>query len=169
MKRIVLSSMLLILAVITARAGDGDTYVSLDAGLMYEKTLNSTLTFEKELKYNDAWAIFFEVGDKWQIHDGEDGCGKACKEVFWKNYFWQGGALYKKTLNKYKNSFLRLDVGADAGGYRGSFTFGLQLHLEYNMVLSNGIQLVFAQRNEVHFSHGDTFRNGLSVGLKFPL
>ncbi len=168
MKKILLS-LLLLASVCSAKAGEGDTYVSLDAGLMYEKTLNATFSFEKELRYNDAWALFIEAGDKWQIHEGEDGCGKACKEVFWKNYYWQGGALYKKVLKKYKNSFLRLDLGADAGAYRGDFSFGLQLHFEYNIVLPRGVQIVLAQRNNVSFIHGDTFRNGFSVGLKFPL
>ena len=51
---------------------------------------------------------------------------------------------------------------------RGNFFMGVECGFEYNLVLPNRVQLSVTQKNQVSFLHGDTFRNGLLVGLKIP-
>jgi hypothetical protein len=40
--------------------------------------------------------------------------------------------------------------------------------LEYNYVFPNRVQFSVIQKNQVSFFHGDTFRNGLLIGIKIP-
>ena len=65
---------------------------------------------------------------------------------FWKSYYWDGGIVYKHRLVRYKNGMLR-------------FRFGPQF---------GAVQNALIQKNNVNFLHGDTFRNGLLLGMKIP-
>jgi hypothetical protein len=56
-----------------------------------------------------------------------------------------------------------------AGAYRGDYFFGAEGCLEYNYTLASGWKLTLKQKNNVSFMHGDTFRNGLTIGIKIPL
>ena len=103
--------------------------------------------------------------DRWE----EDPvCGKVCRESFFKNYYWDGGVAYKKCLKRMKNSTFRLRLGPQMGAVRGSFFMAVECGLEYNLVFPNRVQLSITQKNQVSFLHGDSFRNGLLVGLKIP-
>jgi hypothetical protein len=166
MKRILLSLILGLLLLSKAHAGDGDQYITLNAGLLFQNTLNATFGYEKELPYDNAFEIFGEAGNRW-ARDLE--CGKVCSKSFWKQYYWNGGIVYKKSLVRWKNSTLRLDLGPVAGAYRGDYFFGAEGSLEYNYTLVNGWKLTIKQKNNVNFMHGDTFRNGLTIGIKVPL
>ena len=61
---------------------------------------------------------------------------------FWKGYFWDGGMVYKHRLARYKNGMMRLR--------------------------RSGLEFSVIQKNNVNFLHGDTFRNGLLLGIKVP-
>ena len=151
--------------VTSAFAGQGDDYVCLNGGFLFNSTLNATIGFERELSYTDALEFYGEVGDRWE----EDPvCGKVCRESFFKNYYWDGGVAYKKCLKRFKNSTLRFRFGPQMGAVRGRFFMAVECGLEYNVVLSNRVQLSVTQKNQVGFLHGDSFRNGLLVGLKIP-
>ena len=62
---------------------------------------------------------------------------------FWKGYYWDGGIVYKHRLVRYKNGM-------------------------HSYVFRNGWEFVLIQKNNVNFLHGDTFRNGLLLGIKVP-
>ena len=166
MKRILLSLVLSILLMPRAYAGDGDQFFTFNAGLLFQNTLNTTFGYEKELPYDNALELFGEAGNRWE-RDPE--CGKVCSKSFWKHYYWNGGIVYKKSLIRWKNSTLRLDVGPVAGAHRGDYFFGAEGSLEYNYTLASGWKLTLKQKNNVSFMHGDSFRNGLTIGIKIPL
>ena len=164
MKKIYLVMLSLMIAV-GASAGEKDEYFRFEAGFLFNSTLNATVGYERELSYTDALEFFGEVGDRWE----EDPvCGKVCRESFFKNYYWDGGVAYKKCLKRMKNSTFRLRLGPQMGAVRGNFFMGVECGFEYNLVLPNRVQLSVTQKNQVSFLHGDTFRNGLLVGLKIP-
>ena len=48
------------------------------------------------------------------------------------------------------------------------FFVGLEAGFEYNYVFQNGREFALIQKNNVYFVHGDTFRNGILIGLKIP-
>ena len=138
-----------LLCVTTAFAGQGDGYLSLNGGFLFNSTLNATLGYERELSYTDALEFFGEVGDRWEV---DPVCGVA----------------YKKCLKRMKNSTFRLRLGPQMGAVKGRFFMALECGFEYNVILPNRVQLSVTQKNQVGFLHGDSFRNGLLVGLKIP-
>lgn len=116
MKKILLPLMLLLIVSLNTYAGDGDQFFTLNTGIMFRNTLNASFGYEKELSYDNAFEIFSEAGNRWE-RDPE--CGKVCSKSFWKKYYWNGGIVYKKSLVRWRNSTLRLNVGPIAGAVRG--------------------------------------------------
>ncbi|MDD7319079.1 MAG: hypothetical protein SPF56_00265 [Bacteroidaceae bacterium] len=161
------TSILLIslLSVFTARAGNGDEHLNVSTGFLFPSTLVANVGFEHEYNYGNALEIYAELGNHWQS-DPVD--GKVYKDTFWKGYYWDGGALYKKSLRRYRNSILRARAGVQAGAYHHDFFMGAELGFEYNYVFQSGLVFSVIQKNQVNFFHGDTFRNGLLIGLKIP-
>lgn len=166
MKKFVLLSIITLFSVLCAHAGEGDEYIHLNAGLLFQNTLNASLGWEKELSYDNAIELFGEAGNRWE-KDPE--CGKVCRKSFWKHYYWDGGFLYKKSVKSWRNSSLRLYAGPVAGAYRGDYFFGVEGGFEFNYTFGSGVKFVFKQKNDVGFIHGDTFRNGFTIGIKVPL
>ena len=148
-----------------AWAGEGDNRISLGAGFLVPNTLNAVVGVEHELKYGNAWELSFEAGNRYRK---DPVCGKYCSDVFWKGYYWAGGAAYKKVLAKGKNSSLRIKAGPQFGAYKGDFTYGGEISFEDNIQLEYGIQVSLTQKNQVNFNHGDDFRNGILVSFKIP-
>ena len=44
----------------------------------------------------------------------------------------------------------------------------MEAGFEYSYVFQNGWEFSLIQKNNVNFLHGDTFRNGLLLGVKIP-
>lgn len=149
-----------------AVAGENDQFIKVDGGFLFNSTLHASIGYEKELAYGNAYELLAEVGDRWEK---DPVCGKVCRESFFNNYYWDGAAIYKKCIKRYKNSTLRLFGGSQFGAFRRSFFFGITAGLEYNYVLPNGIHLSIQQKNQVNFRRGDDFRNGILVGIKIPI
>ena len=113
--------------------------LAVNAGFMFPSTLNAT-----------------EAGNHWQEKD------------FWKGYYWDGGIVYKHRLVRYKNGMLRFRFGPQFGAVQKRFFIGLEGGFEYSYVFQNGWEFALIQKNNVNFLHGDTFRNGLLLGIKVP-
>ena len=58
--------MLSLMMSIGAMAGEKDEYFTLNAGFLFNNTLNATFGYERELTYGNAVELFGEVGNKWQ-------------------------------------------------------------------------------------------------------
>jgi len=115
--------------------------------------------YEHPLSYGNAVEIYGEVGNHWQ----EPTC---CR--FWKGYYWDGGLVYKQRLARYKNGMLRFRFGPQFGATQKKFFLGVEAGFEYSYVFQNGWEFSLIQKNNVNFLHGDTFRNGLLLGVKIP-
>lgn len=159
-------TILCVSSLLLARAGNGDEFIHISAGYLYNNTLNASLGWEYEFNYDNAIEIFGEAGDRWE-KDPE--CGKVCSKSFWKRYYWDGGVVYKKNIVRWRNSTLRIDVGPVFGAYRGQFFYGAEGSFEYNYTFRSGWKFVIKQKNNVGFNKGDTFRNGVTIGFKIPL
>ena len=165
MKKHLYIIMCMLMLSVTAWAGEGDQHVTVNAGFLFNSTLNASVGYEKELKYGDAIELFSEAGDRWHK---DPVCGKVCNESFWKAYYWDGGIVYKKSMKKYKNSLLRFRFGPVFGAHTGDYFFGLDAGFEYSYIFPNEIRFTVTQKNNVNFLHGDSFRNGLLVGVSIP-
>ncbi len=159
MNRIILT-IALMLFVFTAKAGEGDDYITVNAGYLYNNTLNATAGFEHEFSYGHAVEGLVDIGNHWQH--------PTC-HAFWRGYYWSGAALYKYRLKRFKNGTLRFRVGPEIGAVRTKFFLGAEVGFEYNYIFPSGIQFSIAQKNCFCFFNGDHFKNGLLIGLKFPI
>ena len=149
----------LICAVTTLCASAQDGKLTINAGFLFPATLNATVGYEHPLSYGNAVEVFGELGNHWQT--------PVCHR-FWKGYYWDGGLVYKHRLVRYKNGMLRFRFGPQFGATQRKFFLGIEGGFEYNYVFQNGWEFALIQKNNVNFIHGDTFRNGLLIGMKIP-
>ena len=161
MKRFVFSLCLMMTVVMGTYAGDGDEFVNMNGGFLFNSTLNATIGYERELSYSDALDLFGEIGGRWHEIDGET--------TFKNDYYWGGGVLYKKNLRRFKNASLRFRLGPECGAHTGDWFFAVEGGFELNVSFPNRVQLSLIQKNQVGFIHGDTFRNGLLIGIRVPI
>lgn len=159
MKKLILFLAIVISSVFSSHAA-GNSFMAVKAGFLFPSTLNATIGWEKSLKYGNALEIFGEMGNHWQT--------PVCCQ-FWKGYYWNGGILYKQRIANFKNSHLRFYGGTLFGAVKTRFSMGVDLGFEYEYILKNGIRLCATQKNNICFFHGDTFRNGILLGVKIPL
>ncbi|KAB4177745.1 hypothetical protein GAQ04_24305, partial [Bacteroides uniformis] len=96
-------------------------------------------------------------------------CNKVCSDSFWSYKTFGIGAAYKPTISRGKNSNLRWRFGADLGANRKGFQASIDIGLEYSYSFRNGMQVFVMQKNDFVFWTRDHFRNGLLVGVKFPI
>ncbi|MDE5820930.1 MAG: hypothetical protein K2H63_00385 [Paramuribaculum sp.] len=146
------------IATLGASAQESHGKLTINAGFLFPSTLNTTMGYEHSFGYGSAVELFGEIGDHW----------KSGKGQFWRGYYWDGGLLYKHRLARYKNGCLRFRVGPEFGAIERKFFVGVEAGFEYNYVFQNGWEFALIQKNNVNFVHGDTFRNGLLLGLKIP-
>ena len=161
MKRFVFSLCLMMTVIVGAYAGDGDEFVNVNGGFLFNRTLNASFGYERELSYYDALELFGEIGDRWHELDGNTS--------FKTDYYWGGGVLYKKCLKRFKNASLRFRFGPECGAHTGDWFFAVEGGFELNVSFPNRVQLSLVQKNQVGFIHGDTFRNGLLIGIRVPI
>ena len=152
-----LFTMVCSMTTICAFAQDGK--LTINAGFLFPSTLNATIGYEHPLSYGNVVEVFAEMGDHWQT--------PVCHR-FWKGYYWDGGWVYKHRLVRYKNGMLRFRFGPQFGATQRKFFLGIEGGFEYNYMFQNGWEFALIQKNNVNFIHGDTFRNGLPIGMKIP-
>lgn len=148
-----------LICIIVSISASAQEKFTVNAGFMFPSTLNATVGYEHSLNYGNAVELFGEIGNHWKSGEGR----------FWKGYYWDGGLLYKYPLVRYKNGMLRFRFGPEFGAVERKFFLGIEGGFEYNYVFQNGWEFSLIQKNNVNFLHGDTFRNGLLIGLKIPL
>ena len=143
-------------AVVAIGASAQEGKLAVNAGFLFPSTLNATIGYERPLSYGNAVELYGEAGTHWQEKD------------FWKSYYWDGGIVYKHRLVRYKNGMLRFRFGPQFGAVQKRFFIGLEGGFEYSYVFRNGWEFALIHKNNVNFLHGDTFRNGLLLGVKIP-
>lgn len=148
-----------LICIIVSISASAQEKFTVNAGFMFPSTLNATVGYEHSLNYGNAVELFGEIGNHWKSGEGR----------FWKGYYWDGGLLYKYRLVRYKNGMVRFRFGPEFGAVERKFFLGIEGGFEYNYVFQNGWEFSLIQKNNVNFLHGDTFRNGLLIGLKIPL
>ena len=143
-------------AVLSASAQDKK--LTLNAGFLFPNTLNAMIGYEHPLSYGNAW----KSTAKW-----ESLAGTHLLPVL-EGLLLDGGLVYKQRLARYKNGMLRFRFGPQFGATQKKFFLGVEAGFEYSYVFQNGWEFSLIQKNNVNFLHGDTFRNGLLLGVKIP-
>ena len=141
--------------------------ITFGMGLLYERGLDATLSWEHETKYHNAWEYFVNGYLKW---DECESCGHVCPESFWKNYrTWGVGVAYKPCVWRGRNNHGNLRIGASAGSNTDKFLGGIHVGYEHNYALRHGWFLYWQAKCDLMLpDRKDLFRTGVTLGFKIP-
>ena len=139
----------------------------LSVGALYERGLDATVAYEHETRYHGAWEYFATVYLK---YEKDEVSGHYTKKSFWKSYnTWHIGAAYKPCTSRGRNHHGNLRFGASVGSDRNEILGAIHAGYEQSYALKGGWEVFFQIREDVLFNGKDTFRTGVSLGIKAPL
>ncbi len=159
--------MLFIATITSSYAQDGSNRISLGTGVLYERGLDLTLSYEHETKYHNAWEYFGIVYLKW---DECASCGHVCPESFWKNYrTYDFGIAYKPCVVRGRNNHGNVRIGASVGSDTDKVIGGIHVGYEHSYALRSGWQIFWQVKTDIMIKGLDTFRTGAALGIKYSL
>lgn len=159
--------MLLIVTLTSSYAQDGSNRISLGTGILYERGLDLTLSYEHETKYHNAWEYFGNVYLKW---DECASCGHVCPDSFWKNYrTYDFGIAYKPCVVRGRNNHGNVRIGASVGSDTDKVIGGIHVGYEHSYALRAGWQIFWQVKTDIMIKGLDTFRTGAALGIKYSL
>lgn len=160
-------AMLLIVTLTSSYAQDGSNRISLGTGILYERGLDLTLSYEHETKYHNAWEYFGNVYLKW---DECASCGHVCPDSFWKNYrTYDFGIAYKPCVVRGRNNHGNVRIGASVGSDTDKVIGGIHVGYEHSYALRAGWQIFWQVKTDIMIKGLDTFRTGAALGIKYSL
>lgn len=140
---------------------------SVAVGLLYERGLDATVSVEKELKYHNAFEVFFNGYLKW---DEDPNAGHITKQSFWHDYnTWSVGMAYKPCVYRARNCHGNLRLGVSCGSDLNEFIGIVHLGYEQCFALRGGWEFFFQLKEDVAICAKDLFRTGVALGVKVPL
>jgi len=148
------------------KAGEGDSYFSLSYGLLYRKAMSFELTFERTLKYHNAWELgvdYYNQAWTYPVDDAENS---------FKFYSLLFEGAYKLNIVRYKNGNLRFRGAVGVGvNEREKFTMSAAPGFEYTYTCPGNIQLFIQEKTQISFwtNNHSWFRAGVMIGIKIPL
>lgn len=167
MKKVILMAMLFIATLTSSHAQDGSNRISLGTGVLYERGLDLTLSYEHETKYHNAWEYFGNVYLKW---DECTSCGHVCPDSFWKNYrTYNFGIAYKPCVVRGRNNHGNVRIGASVGSDTDKVIGGIHVGYEHSYALRAGWQIFWQVKTDIMIKGLDTFRTGAALGIKYSL
>ena len=144
-----------------------EKHLQIGVGASYPRGLEATVSYERELKYHNAWEVF---GNYYIKYDKDKTYGHVTKTTFWHNYHtWSVGAAYKPCFVRGRNHHGNAVLGASGGSDNDHFVGGVHVGYEHTYYLQKGWALFWQVREDVMFRARDRFRTGASVGVKIPL
>ena len=147
-------------------ASDGDKFIQVGTGVLYERGWDLTVGVEYETRYHNAWEYFGNMYLKW---DDCGSCGHVCPDSFWRNYrMWGVGAAYKPALVRKRNSVGRARLGLSGGSDGHELIGGVHVGYEQNYALRNGLVVYWQVKSDLMINGRDLFRTGVAVGVKLP-
>lgn len=167
MKKVILMAMLFIATLTSSYAQDGSNRISLGTGVLYERGLDLTLSYEHETKYHNAWEYFGNVYLKW---DECASCGHVCPDSFWKNYrTYDFGIAYKPCVVRGRNNHGNVRIGASVGSDTDKVIGGIHVGYEHSYAFRSGWQIFWQVKTDIMIKGLDTFRTGAALGIKYSL
>ena len=148
------------------KAGEGDSYFSFSGGLLHYNAMSYELTFERTLKYHNAWEIGLDYYNQW-FSNPVDASGKGFK---YHSLLFQGA--YKSNIVRFKNANFRFRGAVGIGvNEREKFTLSLTPGFEYTYTCPGNIQLFVQEKTQFSFwtRNKSWFRVGVMIGVKIPL
>jgi len=148
------------------KAGDGDSYFSFSGGLLHYNAMSYELTFERSLKYHNAWEVGIDYYNQYFSHPVD----LSSNSFKYYSILFEGA--YKHNMVRFKNANLRFRGAVGLGvNEREKFTLSLTPGFEYSYTCPGNIQLFIAEKTQFSFwtRNGSWFRAGIMIGFKIPL
>lgn len=157
----------LLLASVSAHAGENQKRLGFAVGALYEDGLDATLSYECEGRNHNAWEFFANGYLQWTECKS---CGHVCPDSFWRNYrTWGLGVAYKPCVARGRNWYSCLRLGLSGGSNTSRFLTGIHVGFEHDWVLPHQWQVFFQVKADCMIGAGDLFREGVALGVKVPL
>ena len=167
MKRTLFFIMLAVITAGSVRAQSGTDRLSISTGLLYERGLDLTLSYEHETRHHTAWEFFVNGYVKW---DECASCGHICPQSMWHGYrTWAVGAAWKPCVIRGRNSNGNLRLGASAGSDTHEAMGVFHVGYEHSYTLHHGLRLFWQVKTDLTLNAEDLLRSGAVIGLKIPL
>lgn len=142
-------------------------HLMLGLGASYPSGLDATLSYEHETEYHNAWEYF---GSYYLKYEKDPDVGHVTSESFWHNYnTWLLGLAYKPCVTRGRNYHGNFRVGASGGSDLDRWIAAVHLGYEHTYNLYNGWSVFVQVKEDVVIRARDTFRTGVSIGVKVPL
>ena len=165
--RLVLSVFMLMFTITASAQSTNNNRAMLSVGALYERGLDATIAYEHETRYHSAWEYFATAYLK---YEKDEVSGHYTKKSFWHSYnTWHIGAAYKPCTSRGRNTHGNLRIGASIGSDRNELLGAVHVGYEHSYALKGGWEIFFQVREDVIFNGKDTFRTGVSLGIKAPL
>ena len=152
---------------LSSKAQNQGSHLMVAVGGAYPRTLETTLSYERETLYHNAWEYFATCTIQ---YDEDPEAGHITRTSFWHNYnTWGVGAAYKPCVARGRNNYGNLRVGASAGSDTDKFVGGLHVGYEHNFALRHGWGLFVQAKCDLTLpKREDLFRTGIVIGFKIP-
>lgn len=149
------------------KAQSNCNHVQAAFGLLYERGMDVTLSYEHESRYHNAWEYFVNGYLKWY----EDPvAGHVTTDSFWNSYnTWEIGLAYKPCVIRCRNNHGNARLGFGGGSDLHRFVGYLHVGYEHSFALCGGWELFFRVKEDISIKGRDLFRTGADIGVKIPL
>lgn len=136
-------------------------------GGAYPRTLESTISYEKEMLYHNAWEYFATYSIQ---YDEDPEAKHITRKSFWHNHnTWGVGAVYKPCVGRGRNHHGSLRIGAGAGSDFHKAIGAVHVGYEHTYNLYDGWSVFFAIKEDISIRGKDRFKTGINLGAKIPL
>ena len=152
---------------VCAQPGSNINHLQLSVGALYERGFDTTLAYEHETKYHNAWEYFINGYIKY-ADDPE--AGHITKNSFWNHYrTWLFGIAYKPCIVRHRNGHGNFRFGLMAGSDTKKFIGGGTVGYEHSYALRHGWEFFFQVKSDFVIRGKDFFRTGVALGMKVPI
>lgn len=143
------------------------SHLMIAVGGSYPRTLESTISYEKEMLYHNAWEYFATYSVQ---YDEDPEAKHITRKSFWHNHnTWGVGAVYKPCVGRGRNHHGSLRIGASAGSDFHEAIGTVHVGYEHTYNLYDGWSVFFAIKEDISIRGKDRFKTGINLGAKIPL
>ena len=167
MRRILMIAVVL-LSTVLVKAQDNSNRIGVGLGGFYRPAASTTLFWEHETHYHNAWEFFVEgrvlfPGDLSQLSQVSQLWDSSGKQ-------WGVGAAWKPCLYRARNRYGSARIGVSLGAAPADFLAGIHAGWQHSYALRRGWQLYWQAGVDVMLpKRDDLFRVGAGVGIKMPV
>lgn len=152
---------------LSSKAQNQGNHLMVAVGGAYPRTLETTLSYERETLYHNAWEYFATCTIQ---YDEDPEAGHITRTSFWHNYnTWGVGAAYKPCVTRGRNHHGSLRVGASAGSDLNKAIGAVHVGYEHSYNLYDGWSFFFSVKEDITIRGKERFKTGVNLGLKIPL